>query len=427
MLVDAYSTFRLIHGALGSSRWPAERMRQRQEDRLRKLIAHAYRNVPLYRSLYDEVGFCPDEFRTLDDLDKIPLLQKQRLKEASAEERIARGIDPARCTTVRTSGSTGAPLRIYLGPHDQRWQRAVAWRILFEHGYRWTDRTLEIRMTFGPRFHVQRFGIAPKEWLSILDSPESWARRLDQTRPEILVASAGTLHALAKAVETLGFAPPHPRIIISDSETLAPATRRVVHRALGTDPVDVFGLVELSNFAWECEQRRGYHVSADSHLVEVNAPSGKPGPVIVTAFGMWTMPLIRYETGDFVELDCRSCSCGRTLPLLGCLHGRGVDSVILPNGQRLFWPYFHELLGSYTSLRQWRILQHDARRLRIQLAAPHGHMELFAKIERDLRRVLPESMDLLVERVETIPSSPGEKTRMIFSRAGRTENAHANV
>ncbi len=416
MLIDGWKTSRLIHAALASSHWAPQRLRDLQEHRLRKLLVHAYRNVPLYRALYDEEGFRPEEFRSLNDLDKIPILQKWRLKAACPEEVVARGVDPARCKTDETSGSTGTPLVIYLGPRDQRWQRAVAWRILFEHGFRWTDRTLEIGMIFGRNFFVQRLGIAPKDWVSILDPPESWARHLAKTRHEVIVAGAGELHALAEAIEALGLEVPPPRIVTSESETLAPATRRLIRRVLGTDPVDVFGLVELSNFAWECEYRRGFHVSADSHIVEVAAPPGEVGSIIATALGMWTMPIIRYDTGDLAEVDPRPCACRRNLPLLKRIYGRAVDSVVLPDGGRLFWLFFHEVLGGYTELHQWRILQEEPQRLRLQLAAPGDNGGLFARIEADLRRALPDEIEIRMEHVDKIPTAPGEKTRMVISK-----------
>ncbi len=421
MLLDGWKTFRLIRTALASSHWSPQQLRRVQEAQLRQLLRHAYRNVPLYRALYDEAGFRPEHFRSLDDLDKIPLLQKQRLKAAHPEEVVARGVDPRHCTTVDTSGSTGTPLRIYLGAHDLRWQRAVAWRILFEHGFRWTDRTLEIRMTLGQRFFVQRFGIAPKDWVSILDPPESWAQRLIETRPQVVVAGAGTLQALAEAIARLDLNPARPRIVLSDSETLTPATRRLVHRVLGTNPVDVFGLVELSNFAWECEHHRGFHVSADSHIVEVDAPDGEPGPIIATALDMWTMPIIRYYTGDLAESDSRPCPCGRSLPLLRRIYGRAVDSVVLPGGSRLFWPFFHEVLGRYSELRQWRVLQEDAHRLKLQVVTPGDSAGLLARIEADLRRALPGEVVLQIERVEMIPKVPGEKIRMVISRYSATQ------
>ncbi|HNP60168.1 MAG TPA: hypothetical protein PKM72_04965 [Nitrospirales bacterium] len=418
MLLDGWKTFRLIRQALSSSRWSLVDLRQVQEERIRVLLNHAYHNVPLYRSLYKEAGYHPEEFRSLDDIGEIPILQKDRLKQASPEEVVVQGIDPNRCRIVETSGSTGTPLRIFLGSIDQQWQRVVAWRILFEHGFRWTDRTLEIRMTFGRQFFVQRLGIAPKDWCSILDPPEFWAQRMVKTRPDVIVAGAGTLHALAETVQTLGFKLPAPRLIISDSETLSPATRQLVRCALGRDPVDVYGLVELSNFAWECERHSGFHVSADSHIVEVAAASGEPGPIITTALGMWTMPMIRYETGDLAEVETTSCPCGRTLPLLRRIYGRRVDSVALQDGRRIFWPFFHEVLGRYDELHQWRILQDRLNEVQLQIVVTNNAQDLLSRIESDLQAVLPGEIHLQVERVERILLSPGEKTRMIISKVG---------
>ena len=164
--------------ALASSRTPADRLARIQERRLERLLLHAYERVPLYRVLYDKHGFHPTDFGGLEDLRAVPVLTKERLEASSPLERVAAGIDPERCRTVATSGSTGVPLRIYLGPYEERLQRVAAWRILFEHGFRWRDRTLEIRHTRGPCFIVQKFGVAPKTWLNILDEPRSEERRV---------------------------------------------------------------------------------------------------------------------------------------------------------------------------------------------------------------------------------------------------------
>lgn len=415
MLLNGLKTYRLIKSALRSSRWPPERLRRLQEDRLRKLLFHAYKNVPLYRKLYDEAGFQPKDFRSLDDLNKVPVLQKKRLKAASPEEIVAQVVDLSQCETVKTSGSTGAPLKIYLGPSEQQWQRAAAWRILFEHGFRWTDRTLEIRMTFGRRFTIQNLGIAPKDWLSILEPPELWAKCFSEKKHKVIVGSASTLHAMAEAIEALGLKTTRPRIIVSDSETLFPVTRRLILQVLGTDPVDVFGLVELSNFAWQCEERQGFHISADSHIVEVTSLAREAGSIIATDLGMWTMPIIRYDTGDLAEFDPRPCPCGRSLPLLGHIYGRAVDSVILPNGRRLLWPFFHEILGHYDELNQWRIIQEDKQHLRVQLVLNHNDTNLLERIKADLCSALPNELELSLQRVDAIPVIPGEKTRMIKS------------
>ena len=96
-----------------------------------------------------------------------------------------------------------------------------------------------------------------------------------------MVAGAGTLDLLAEAIGDSPIQP--PRIVISESEPLTPAARIRIRKALGSDPIDVYGLEEVSNFAWECEYRYGLHVSADSHIVEVATPLGDVGQLTVTA------------------------------------------------------------------------------------------------------------------------------------------------
>jgi len=408
MLWNSLQTIRLLRRALASSRWSPEKMREQQWRRLRRLLLHAYTNVPMYRELYDRHGFHPRDVRGLDDLPRVPTVDKALLKSAAPGTVLARGVRLARCRTVCTSGSTGSPLRIYLNAADRRWQRVTAWRILFEQGFRWTDRTMEIRLSKGDRHFVQALGVAPKDWLSILDPPLSWASHLTRTKPDVVVAGASTLAALAEALRDRPLSHP-PRLVISDSETLAPHTRELIRQGLGADPVDVFGLVELSNFAWQCEERRGFHVSADSHIVEIE---GVCGPMIVTDLGMTGMPIVRYNTGDHAEFDLAACACGRALPLLRTIHGRGVDSIALPSGRRLFWPFFHEILGQFPQIRQWRVLARSGQPVCVQLAV--DPLALPA-IRRALDLAVPEPIGFVLEPVETISWRPGEKQRLVVA------------
>ena len=161
-----------IRAALASSNWPPEKLRAHQFRLLSSLLHHAYSHVPFYRSHFDRHGFHLDYFRSLEDLARIPVLDKHLLQTRSPIEFLSSGINPDKWTRISTSGSTGKPLSILLHENGQRAQRIAAWRILFECGFRWTDLTLEIRMTSGPVYPVRRFGIAPKLRLSIRDTPD---------------------------------------------------------------------------------------------------------------------------------------------------------------------------------------------------------------------------------------------------------------
>ena len=416
MIRDAALTWHLLQEARRSSRRPAAWFRRRQESVLRRLLRRAYDRVPLYRRLYDRAGFHPDAFQTLADLERIPPLTKAALKGADPAETIVAGTDPASCTVLSTSGSTGMPMQIMLGRYERCWNRAVAWRILFEHGFRWTDRTLEIRLDLGESYAVQRFGIAPKDWMQILDPPEVWAECLAEKRHECVVAGAGTLEILAEAAQGRKICP--PRLVISDSEPLTPLSRAGIRQALGSDPIDVYGLEEVSNFAWECEHRHGLHVSADSHIVEVAAPVGDVGLLTVTALGMWTMPFIRYETGDMAQATGHACPCGRTLPLLEAVHGRAIDSIELPGGRRLLWPYFHEILGAQPEVVQWQVVQTSVAEIVVKTVLRTPDPLGPARLKTALLSHSPRDLRIEVQSVATIPLEANGKRRLVIPFSG---------
>jgi phenylacetate-CoA ligase len=303
---------------------------------------------------------------------------------------------------------------------DACWIRATAWRILFEHGFRWSDRTLEIRMRPGRTYGVQRLGIARKDWMSILEPPSRWAERLAERRHACVVAGAGTLEDLAVAARGLALRP--PRIVVSDSEPLTPAARRLIHDALGTPPIDVYGLEEVSNFAWECEEREGMHVSADSHLVEVEAATGETGPLLVTALGLRAMPVIRYRTGDLATATARDCRCGRTLPLLAAVHGRAVESIDLPGGRRLLWPFFHELLAAEPAVRQWQVQQTATDEILVRVvlgSVVPGSADggITDRLRTALGSRLRSETRLIVDMVDTIPPEANGKRRLMIPLA----------
>ena len=267
----------------------------------------------------------PDAIRTLADLARLPTMSKALLRtHAARASSWPSGVDPAACDVVRTSGSTGMPLRMLRGRHEIDWHRAAGLRILRELGFRWTDRTLEIRAVLGPTFLVQRLGLAPKRWVSILDAARRAAAGDRRVSPAGALRRAPRTSTISPSRSSRPASTPPPvRLVITDAEPLLPTTRALVTRAFGVVPFDVYGLVELSNFAWECERHDGLHVSADTHLVEIldddgrPLPPGTPGRIVCTDLVARTMPMLRYETGDWGALVARPVSVRPHLPASG--------------------------------------------------------------------------------------------------------------
>jgi phenylacetate-CoA ligase len=80
---------------------------------------------------------------------------------------------------------------------------------------------------------------------------------------------------------------------------------------------------ELSWIACDCDSPRSHHVAAESYIVEIirdgrAAQSGEDGEVVITDLNSFSVPLIRYQTGEHgTAMDTTPCGCGRGLPTIG--------------------------------------------------------------------------------------------------------------
>jgi len=105
-----------------------------QRKKLKALVKHAYERVDYYRQRFDEAGVKPEEINELHDLERIPITTKKQLQAMPIEKITARGIRLDKCLKVKTSGSTGIPLDILIGPKDLRFRGAVMMRAFFANG-----------------------------------------------------------------------------------------------------------------------------------------------------------------------------------------------------------------------------------------------------------------------------------------------------
>ncbi|HEX7002030.1 MAG TPA: hypothetical protein VF164_10100 [Trueperaceae bacterium] len=174
---------------------------------------------------------------------------------------------------------------------------------------------------------------------------EALTERLNAFQPEALIAYASTLRLLADA-QLAGALAIAPRAVLSASEALTPETRRLIGRAWGLEPFDVYAATETATIAAECEHRRP-HLFEDLVIAEVVDEAGRPVPVgehgakvLVTVLFGRTLPLIRYEMSDSVSLAAGSCPCGRPYALLAGIMGRR-EEVLRLRAARGGWVEVH--------------------------------------------------------------------------------------
>ena len=85
--------------ALAEMSWHARCSREQivayQGRQLRRLVSHAYHNVPYYRRLFDKIRLKPQDIRDVNDLGYIPITCKADLQTLPLTDRLAqRGQSP---------------------------------------------------------------------------------------------------------------------------------------------------------------------------------------------------------------------------------------------------------------------------------------------------------------------------------------------
>ena len=110
-----------------------------QEAQLRRLIVHAYDAVPYYRALFARHNVQPSDIRTIADLSAVPMSTRRDFQRADVTDLVARGLNPARLLTYRTSGSTGEPLTVRRTWLEERVNSAFRIRTFRDFGVRARD------------------------------------------------------------------------------------------------------------------------------------------------------------------------------------------------------------------------------------------------------------------------------------------------
>lgn len=403
-----------------------------QEDRIRRLVAHAYTNVPYYRQVMVERGIQPSDIRSKADLVALPLLTKAIIRNRYADLRAIGGVSrPGLVSENHTGGSTGVPLDFLQDENYRDWGMMELQRDFEMCGYRLGD---PIAFLWGSDYDARphktmrgrlRNWATNTLYLDAFDATEQdyvrYGRRLAAFRPALLVGYVSSLVVLARVIRAHRLEGVRPRAIQSSAETLTPPQRELIEATFRCRVFDRYGCREVGNIAHECDHHSGLHALEDNNVVEVllegrAAKAGEAGDLIVTNLHNYAMPLIRYVIGDMaVPLDQR-CSCGRGLPLLREVTGRRADVIRTPSGRILHGEFFTHLFYKTTGVREFQVVQRTPVRLNISIVPdPTFDHTALTFLESVIHEYGDPAFDVQFTLTDAIPRSASGKFRFTLS------------
>ncbi|MBU0518788.1 hypothetical protein KJ564_07605 [bacterium] len=402
-------------------RRPLEELKREQWESFKALVYYAYYNVPFYRKLYDQVGFHPQELKSRDDIQKVPLIRKALFQDTELQDCLALGHDADKLRKKKTSGSSGSPLEIFVTPDDRIYRTLIHLRILFHNGMTLRDQMAHIsddRHVPDFRYTFQNLGFLPKEFVYAADSPEDQLANLKKIDPAVIYSYSSSMVLLADEIKKLGSCPVSPRLVFTTGELLNSADRDLINEQFGVQLRDIYGCVEMGDIAWQCSEVAGYHVSIDSFLFEAAqdgqpVESGEEGRLVITNLHSKAMPFIRYEVGDVVTAPEEDlCSCGCTFPRMKMLQGRADDWLYRPDRTKVSPLIF--VVASIRGVRQYRMIQKAFDHLIVEiLPGKYFDEATLPEVSKHVTEVMGDGVKIETKAVETIPQQAGKMRRVI--------------
>jgi phenylacetate-CoA ligase len=189
-----------------------------------------------------------------------------------------------------------------------------------------------------------------------------------------------------------------------------PATRAAIEAAYSAEAFDHTGMTELGPTGYSCSERDGVHLIETEFIFEVMAD----GELVATNLGRWGMPLIRYRTGDRVEIAPGPCPCGSPfMKVAGGIRGR-VDDMFTVRGVNLYPSQVEDIVRRYPEVGEFVVERRSVRRMdevTLLLETPEDFS--VDRLEADLRQALGVRLDCKAVPVGTLPKSELKSKRIV--------------
>lgn len=405
-----------------------------QSEKLKKLLVHAYENVPYYRRAFDAAGFHPGGYRNLDDMRYIPVLTKQAIQE-NMNALIASNIPRHEMYENHTGGSTGSPLTFYQSYDYAAWSVADIWRNYMMCGFLGGQRRVFFwGSDYDSSLHVSWPARIFRDllhenmiWYNTFRQDDALmdkaCRQMRIFKPRLIVGYASSLVMFATYMNEHGIDDIRPHAVQSSAEVLMPSQRSLVENAFHCRVFDRYGCREVGNIAHECDRHEGLHLLAENNMTEfltqdgIPADDGDLGFITVTNLNNYAMPFIRYQTGDMGISTIKRCSCGRGLPLMIEIRGRSSDIITTPSGRLIHGEFFSHLFYKIKGVKQFQIIQMAKNRLTITVVPSAGFLadETFRFLEETILTHADPEFLIDFRLTESIPVTPSGKYRFTIS------------
>jgi phenylacetate-CoA ligase len=404
-----------------------EHLREWQDERLRLLMMELATNE-FYQAKARAAGIKLSQITRVEDLDALPFTTKTELVEEQAAHPPYGRLLTYPLSSYRyfhqTSGTTGRPLRWLDTQESWDWWTRC-WGAVYRAAGVGVGDVIFCAFSFGPfishwtaiagAWHVGAMAISGGG----MNSEQRLQTIMDNRCTALVSTPTYALHLAEVAdQQSINLRDSMIRRTIHAGEPGAslPAVKRAIETAWGATCFDHAGATEVGAWAFDCEAQTGaIHLNEAEFIFEVIDPAtgarvgeGERGEIIITNLGRGAMPVVRYRTGDLVEMTREPCACGRGLARIrGGVLGRADDMMIV-RGVNLYPSAIDNLIRGLPAIVEYevrvrRVAGMDDLLIRLEISEAVSFAETSRALLKSFRREFGIRVSLEHAQAGTLP------------------------
>lgn len=325
-----------------------------QSNELKKILNHAYKNVPFYKEIFLRHNIKPKDIKCIEDLEIVPIIKKKDIIK-NYKRLFSKDSWYKRRAYKPTSGTSGQAIRFAVDGKTIASNWATHKFFKEKMGYNMDEDKVisapivnsNLHLISGDHINAGYFSPLSNQvfFTSGFIGRKAFKKYVEIIKEHNIKHFEGfpsTLYEFTKYLKKNNIDIKLKTSLVY-SEMLYHQQRKFIEEKIGCEVYDSYGSAESIVLAFECDKHDGKHISPIAGISQVKDRGLKgTGELVMTTLTNKIFPLIRYDIGDIIKLEDKRCRCELSFPRILKIRGRQneliktIDGDII-NAHQLAW------------------------------------------------------------------------------------------
>lgn len=403
-----------------------QEVKKHVSESLENLLVHATNDTPFY-----------NKYNPKNGLKEFPIINKTMIKNDYSSF-MSYQYKNKKTYEMSTSGSSGTPFTVIQNEEKKRKVNAEVIYYSNKVGYSVGSKLVFLR-ALTSKTNKSNF----KQWLqnerlidigkvdkNTLNSALNTIKRISINEPLTILTYASTLDVLRSnnIVDSNEFENfDNIAGIISSSEMLFDETREFTEELFNCKVVSRYSNQENGILGQDETENNNFVINEANYFVEImdlneDKPleNGDVGRIVVTDLFNFSMPMIRYDTGDIGSIKVKKIN-NRYKKVISNFGGRIGDIITDSNGNYLSPYKIGNNMAKFSRIIQYQFIQKKIDHYKLKLTIK-GNFDFRESLLNLLYEIVGENASITLELVQSIPKLPSGKYKFIVNDKKENKN-----